>query len=365
MDEETRALTLASCTSSLEAGLSMLRHGIPAHRTEAPVAALEHARHMAARGEDTNATLRFYRLGHAWFWQLWVEHLGRQVDDPVRLAQILGESAAFSFAYLDAVSTRVSVELLAERDRRQRRIAAEREELVAAIAAGEPVDPHRAEQVLSFALAPEHVAFVCWTDGDRTDLEQAATTFASTLGDGRPLLVAHGGAEISGWVHLRDGGTPPVDQTALPAGVRAALGTAGRGFDGFRTSHEQARRARRCAQLAGPRAAAVTAFADVRFVDLLARDLPAARAFVAAELGALAGRDERSAQLRDFLRVFLGADGNATATAAALGLHRNTTRQRLARAEQLRGRPVTQGGSELRAALALADAFGDAVLPPS
>jgi DNA-binding PucR family transcriptional regulator len=362
VDEETRGLTLASCSSSLEAGLTMLRHGIPADRAQAPAAALEHARHMAARGEDTNTTLRFYRLGHAWFWQLWVEALGRTVGDAGRLAEIVRESAAFSFAYLDAVSTRVSVELLAERDRRQRRIAAEREEVVAAIAAGEPVDPQRAEAVLGFAFAPSHVAFACWTEGDAAELERAAVDVAAALGDGRPLLVAHGAAEISGWVHVRDARRLP-QAPEPPAGVRVALGTVASGFGGFRASHEEARRARRCAQLAGSGAAPVTAFADVRFLDLLSRDLPAARAFVAEELGGLAGRDERSVQLRDFLRTFLATGENATATAAALGLHRNTTRQRLARAEELLGRPVGRRGGELRAALALADALGDAVLP--
>ena len=66
-DETTRALTLASCASNLESLLSMIRHGIAADRAEAPVASLAHARHMAARGASIDATLRFYRLGHAWF----------------------------------------------------------------------------------------------------------------------------------------------------------------------------------------------------------------------------------------------------------------------------------------------------------
>ena len=145
----------------------------------------------------------------------------------------------------------------------------------------------------------------------------------------------------------------------------SAAGTAeapGLGVEGFRASHEQARDAQRCARIAGRRAAAVTSFESIRFVDLLSRDLPAARAFVESELGDLAAGDERSEGLREFLLVLLEKEGDATATAAALGVHRNTVRQRLARAEELRGRPVTQNGAELRAALALTHALGAAVL---
>ncbi len=367
MDAEARALTLASCASNLEAALSMLRHGIPAARAEPPIAALEHARHMAAHGVSINATLRFYRLGHAWFWDLWVDALGKKVPDGARLAAILRETSAFSFVYLDAISTAVSVELLAERDRRERRITAQREELVLRILAGEAVDAARAERTLGLTLSAPHLAFTCWADGDPADLERTAAAFAALLGTGRPLLVAQGGAEIAGWQRL-DTDAPDAVRKAiaaaaeLPPGVRVAVGTPGSGLEAFRAGHEEARRAARCARLAGSRAATITSFADIRYVDLLARDLPAARAFVAAELGGLAGGDERSEALRGFLTVLLEKEGDATATAAALGVHRNTVRQRLARAEELRGRPVTRNGAELRAALALTDALGTAVL---
>ncbi len=367
MDAEARALTLASCASNLEGALAMLRLGIPADRAEPPVAALEHARHMAAHGVSINATLRFYRLGHAWFWDLWVAALGTEVPNGARLAAVLQETSAFSFVYLDAISTAVSVELLAERDRRERRITAQREELVLRILAGEAVDAAHAERTLAFALTAPHLAFVCWAEGDTADLERTATAFAALLGTGRPLLVAQGGAEIAGWQRLDTDAPDAVRQAVaaaaeLPPGVRVAVGTVGAGVDAFRAGHQEARQAQRCARIAGPRAATVTSFDDVRYVDLLSRDLPAARAFVAAELGALAGGDERSEALRGFLAVLLAKEGDATATAAALGVHRNTVRQRLARAEALRGRPVTQNGAELRAALALTAALGAAVL---
>src|SRR5438876_9373145 len=84
-DPELAALTRASCASNIEAVVAMIRHGIPASATEAPVTALEHARAMAARGAGIDATLRFYRLGHAFFWDQWSAALVDAVPDRDRL----------------------------------------------------------------------------------------------------------------------------------------------------------------------------------------------------------------------------------------------------------------------------------------
>ena len=56
-DPELRGLTLGSCSSNLEAVLSMVRHGIDATAAEAPVTALEHARAMASRGHSLDVGL--------------------------------------------------------------------------------------------------------------------------------------------------------------------------------------------------------------------------------------------------------------------------------------------------------------------
>src|SRR5581483_8167728 len=93
-DEELAALTLAACSANIEAVLSMMRTGIPAAATEAPVASIEHARRMAARPGGLDDTLRFYRLGHAFFWSRWVAALVDAIEDRDRLVIALQESAA-------------------------------------------------------------------------------------------------------------------------------------------------------------------------------------------------------------------------------------------------------------------------------
>lgn len=144
-DEEIAGLTLASCSSNIEAVLSMLRHGIPASATEAPATALEHARAMAARGSSVDATLRFYRLGYAYFWDVLSEALVETVRDRDRLVVAMREASAFPFDYIDTVSARVNDEHIAERDRRRRRAAIVRDDVVRRLLAGEAVHRERAE----------------------------------------------------------------------------------------------------------------------------------------------------------------------------------------------------------------------------
>lgn len=277
-DPEISDLTLASCASNVEAILSMIRHGIPGSATEAPIAALEHARRMAARGHGIDATLRFYRVGHAYFWERWSAELVGAIDDRERLVTAMRETAAFVFHYIDEVSGQVSTEYLAERERRQRRAAVVRADLVRAVLAGETVD--------------------------------------------RP----------------------------------------GAGIDGFRASHDQARRARRVAELIGGPSPALTAYRDVALIDLLSRDLDAARAFVRAELGELAADDPATRRDRRTLLAVVAPNGGPGVAAHELEVHRNTVLQRVRRAEALRGRSIQERPTELLAALVLADALDRTVL---
>ena len=129
-----------------------------------------------------------------------------------------------------------------------------------------------------------------------------------------------------------------------------------------RAAAVQAERARRVAQLTQRPSPSFTRFEDVALVDLLSRDLPAARALVRDELGGLAASGERPALLRAAMLAYLSSYGSHSAAAARLGVHRNTALLRLRRAEELRGRAAGQHSHELLAALLLAETLGDAVL---
>src|ERR1700722_14909518 len=97
VDPEIEGLTLGSCSSNIEAVLSMIRHGIPVSATEAPVTALEHARAMAARGHSVDVMLRFYRLGQAFFMERVHEGIRQWIPDQGAAFRALNEFGRLGF----------------------------------------------------------------------------------------------------------------------------------------------------------------------------------------------------------------------------------------------------------------------------
>ncbi|MEV4418948.1 helix-turn-helix domain-containing protein, partial [Patulibacter sp. NPDC049589] len=101
---------------------------------------------------------------------------------------------------------------------------------------------------------------------------------------------------------------------------------------------------------------------DVRLETLLLDDPERADGFVRAELGALAVRDDRTARLRATLLTWLST-GSHVSTAATLGVHEHTVRNRIREIEAILGVPVAGRRAELQVALRLHRISAAAVLP--
>jgi DNA-binding PucR family transcriptional regulator len=365
-DDDLRGVTLGSCSSNLEAVLSMVRHGIDVSAATAPVTALEHARAMAARGYSVDVMLRFYRIGHEYFTERILARITDFVPDPALGLEVVADLQRFGFAYVDRISSEVAAEYVAELDRMQNRVRAARTDAVRGLIAGDQIDLGRAERALSHRLTAWQTAFVCWTDRDDVDLARVGAAFGAHFGSPHPLLVPDGSQTLWGWVSttrapgVASGELEPLTHQ-IPKTVQISIGTPAQGPDGFRDSHVQAQRGRRIVELSG-RGAPVTSYADIALVDMMSGDLELARAFVATELGALAVNGRREEEERQTLLAVLDAQGGLAAAAEQLGVHRNTVLQRMRRAEERRGRPATERVAELHAALQLVYVLGPAVL---
>lgn len=365
-DAELRGLTLGSCSSNLEAVLSMFRHGIDVSAVEAPVTALEHARAMAARGHSVDVMLRFYRLGHEYFTEKLAGSLHDWIEDPAVALRTFAELERFGFRYIDRISSLVAAEYVAELDRRQNQARADRDDVVRALLAGERVDSARAERVLSHRLTGRQIGFVCWTTDRGVDLAGFAQHVGRHLGDGHPLVVADGPLAVWGWASTTDDAKNPTLATEFAGPserVHLAVGATHPGAVGFRITHLEAVRTRRVIELSGRAAPTITEFGDIALVDAIARDLDTARAFVASQLGDLAREGGKERGERAALLAVLDAQGSLTAAARTLGIHKNTVLQRVRRAEERRGRPATVKVAELHAALLVCDVLGASVLP--
>lgn len=369
-DAELRGLTLGSCSSNLEAALSMFRHGIDVAAAEAPVTALEHARAMASRGHSVDVMLRFYRLGHEYFTEKLADSLPGTIGDPAAALRTFVDLERFAFGYIDRISSLVAAEYVAELDRRQNQVRAERADVVRALLAGERVDSARAERVLGHRLTGRQIGFVCWVEDRGVDLEGIARQVGRSLGSTHALVVADGPLAVWGWVSVTGSAeTSPAGVAKESPGesgnVHIAVGSPHPGAAGFRTSHLEALRTRRVVELSGRVAPSLTEFSDVALVDAISRDLDAARAFVAAQLGDLGRDGTKERGERAALLAVLDAQGSLVAAAGTLGIHRNTVLQRVRRAEERRGRPATVELAELHAALRVCDVLGASVLRDS
>ena len=365
-DDDLRGLTLGSCSSNLEAALSMVRHGIDVSAATAPVTALEHARAMAARGYSVDVMLRFYRVGHAYFSERILAGIPSVVPDPAVALSVVDSLQRYAFAYVDRISSEVAAEYVAELDRMQNRVRAARTDAVRGLIAGDQIDLGRAERTLSHRLTGWQTAFVCWTDRDDADLARVGTAVGAHFGSPHPLLVPDGAQALWGWVSTTRAPDVAPENLApladrIPKTVRISIGTPAQGPGGFRDSHTQAQRGRRIIELSG-RGAPMTSYAEIALVDAMSGDLDLARAFVATELGVLAVKGRREEEERQALLAVLDAQGGLAAAAEELGVHRNTVLQRMRRAEERRGRPATDRVAELHAALRLVHVLGPVVL---
>jgi hypothetical protein len=363
-DDAVLAELRASTESNVSQSLRLLKLGGGVDRVVLPPEARGFLRGNVRRGIVLPVLLRSYRLGHAWLWDQWMQALQERVDDPDELIAAQEATSAFMFAYVDRTAELLVEEYGTERERLMRGTAQLHAETVRAILRGERIDEETLTRRLGYELRRHHVALrVSSGTTEARGLERAVDEAAAALGPGDPLVVPSGAASFDVWWGSFDGiGTAPLERYAPPEGVRIAYGRPAHGIAGFRRSHEEAVQAARVAAVGRAPGSALTGYAQVELVSLLAGDLPRARAFVAHRLGPLAADSEPAARLRETVRAYLAAGGSAKRAAPELYVHQNTVAYRVKRAEELLGRRVSEDPVELICALTLAGTLGAAVL---
>lgn len=137
-------------------------------------------------------------------------------------------------------------------------------------------------------------------------------------------------------------------------GVEALVSEPHVGLSGVQRGWRQVQDVRRVREAWAPDARPrVLSHSDVSLEILLMADPESARAFVAAELGGLSGDDDLAVRLRETVEASYRWGRHVTA-AAHLHLHEHTVRNRLHKASELLGRPLTERRTELQVALRLA-----------
>ena len=354
-DPALRDLLGASVEGNVETILHVLRHDLDPRGVEPPAAAVAYAERLAQRGVPVNALIRAYRVGQAQLMEWAFAEAARRLGATAASQRIV----LVVMDYVDHVTQHVVAAYEAERDRTRRsrhalRVARVRDVLAGRAPTG-PDDRLAVESTLGYRFSAVHLGLVVWLEpeppeGTFAALERVALDLGTALeAAGRPLVVPWDAASVLAWLPCRDDTAPSREVVARAVArhgdaVRVACGSPTPGPDGFRTTHDQARRARDVALASGEGAPPVTLFDEVGAVALLCADPEGARAWVRRVLGALADPEPATARLRETLQVFLATGGSLATTARRLQVHRNTVKYRVGRAYEVRGRPL--GGAD-------------------
>lgn len=370
-DPRVRELLVGTVESSLDGALGILTGGRDPADAPVPPVATDLARRLAQQGVAVTVLLRAYRLGQAAFQQLLITRIAAEGLDADRVALAARELSAVAFGYVDRVSEEMVAVHQAERDGWVRRRNAAVLATVNAVLAGRGGPPAEVEQALGYGMTGTHVAAVLWCPADAADpgraLERTAAEVADALDCPRPpLLVAPDAATLWAWYPAPAADPDDVGGPGDETGVLVAFGTPEAGPAGFRRSHGRARQAQAVAVAAAPGARrTVTTARAIGPLVLLGGDPDLLAGWVAEVLGGLATDDEPHERLRVTLDAYLSSGGSLAAAAAELHLHKNSVQYRLRRADEVRGRPLSEDRLDVEVALRACRLLGAAVLRPA
>jgi DNA-binding PucR family transcriptional regulator len=360
-DEDFRAGLLLSCESNVSAIWSGVLTGASLESIAPPAEAIAWSHELVHRGVELPALLRAYRLGHG-LAERRLEEAAKELEiEPEIRWRVLSHISHHLFAYIDAVCTDLVDDYEHERAQWIRGAAAARAELVSAIVERQPVDARAAIEKLRYDIARDHVALIVWGDPPRAaeqvgSLEREATALAAALGGGPVLTVPIGERAVWAWTsgdHFTD--DPAAIEHRMGDGVRAAIGTCREGLAGMADSYDEARVARRVAELRAIRPGTVVAYRNADLTALLTADPVEAVRFAESELGELLADNDTAGRLRATVGVYLEENLSPARAARRLGIHQNTVVYRVKQTEELLGHTIEQRRLQLEVALRLAD----------
>jgi len=347
------ALVVASCQANNNALLDGMIRNVPRHALAPTVEVRQHTREFVHHGLPLATVMRAYRIGAQVWTEHWADAVAAHVGAGHNAVAVAQAGTTFVFGWLDEISERLTEEYHDESERLARERSLAQVQDVRKALTDPDLDVAATSARLGYDLAGKHVALVLRHEAGGADA--AVRRLAASISNGRPLIVRVDTETTWCWVPYTG---PPV-QTPPPAeSLVAASGRPRRGLAGFRESHREALAGLRVAELAQRGPGTLTRYDQVAIAAVCAADADSCRTFVRTELGALAADDDATRQVRATLETFFAANSNFRATAARLGVHHNTVRYRLERAEQILGRPPSERRLALELALHLASRLG-------
>ena len=327
----------------LGSALGCIERGGQGHRS-APLHAARQARREARVGVRLDTVLRRYAAST----NVLEEFIVRESDGiPSEwLCRILGDLGA----HLDASLKAVAAEYHEEMEQAVRPRGREVSDRVLKLLSG---DDLMCAAAVDYDFDAWHVGLILV--GKRAEV--AGRLLAERTGS-RALHVPRENEVVWSW--LGDARRPEVTALVnllgvhLPADISVALGEPRQGIEGWRMTHREARVG---VQVLLRQPKRFVRGRDAVLLASILQDETLVRSLLESYLSPL--DDGRSGQiLRETLRAYFSAGGNAAAAAAGLGVTRHTVQRRIRIVEEKIERPIHACNAELQVALQL-DEFGE------
>lgn len=355
------ALVHESTDQNIGAMFSTLAFGVTAAVADAPVGTKELLGNLQRMGSDVTHLLHAYRVGHQLLWQMWSEYVCAHICDAESIPGVLEYSSAHMFEFIDqtcqqitsapgAYSRDIDIDMTDPGDRSL---------VIRHLLSAHPMNVTAASANLQYDLNNHHLGLVAYPLTAGADVRAQLEKVLAAAG---APAVAVPGPDRSWWAWLGWPTTPTGGQVELlvsvsVTGVIVSVGSIDRGREGFRQSHRHALQALWVARLGPHPQPRVVAHRDIEPLALLCNDPVEARSFSAARLGGLARRDDTGRRLRATVRALLACGNNRGRAARQLHVHHKTIAYRLAQAEDLLDRPLTEDPFSLYAALLIDEAL--------
>ncbi len=343
-DAEYLAGLTAAVGTALEYAIDGIERG-GGHPASVPPSLVAQAHRAARAGLRAETLVRRYLAGST----LLADRIVREAEnsEPSCPSVVLREVLALQAALLDVLIAVASTEHALELERLARSPQRRRTQCIQEILAGAS---HIKSADLDYELDGWHIGLIA----TGRDALEALRSLATRL-KLRMLWVPRGEETLWAWV----GAGQPLSTAELEQlvcgegrseGVLLTVGEPSVGLEGFRLTHRQAQAALHVALCTGR---PLTRYADVALLACVLRDQALAGSIVEIYLSPLGPANNGGATLRQTLRAYLDARGNASSAASALGVARHTVENRLRQIEAKLGQRLRTHQTELDVALRL------------
>jgi hypothetical protein len=308
-----------------------------------PVALLAQARIAARSGVSLDTVLRRYIAGYSLLGYFIIEEASKGgLMDGAELQRLLGTQAALFDRLLAAIGEEHSRESELRATSSSKRHAERIERLLE----GELIDT----TPIPYDFTGWHLGLIASGPGAAEGLRELAGAL-----DLWPLIVERRKKDTA-WVWLGGRGKPDAAMVQRLAekkseqGTVLSIGEPGSGLDGWRLTHRQAAAALSIA-MRDPRP--VVRYADVALLASASRDPDLVTALRQIYVVPLAEERDGGRRLRETLLSYFAAGQQVSATAAALGVSRQTVNARLRAAEERIGRSLDVCAADIEVAFGL------------